>query len=481
MSETSSKKGSGSIRTANRILGIKKSRIPNPVSENRKSDQAEEYDSEKTIKNPFWLLFGAWFFFIGTIVFFFVAISFYPWLEKQVSELTAKKAPEVSVTPPPVPTVSDTPKPVVTPTPVPTVHSTPKPVPNNIFQLKDISPKKLDDGGIQITVFTINTITDKDYEIHTDSINIEDNPVYYIDFLGNWKEPEGKLKRYPIKHDIVKSIRIDRKSNKKMRLSVYLKKKIQEPDVVESPEGLIITIKSSSVAKQKGSGVLPKNANNPAESGAKGQKPPVTEKDANNPAESGANGQKPPVTEKDANNPAESGANGQKPPITEKDANNPAESDAKGQKTPVTEKDANNPAESDAKGQKSPVTQKDETNPTGTDSKIKENNSNQIVAITKDDSKGIFRIIVLTNSPINQYKPSLSNGIDPKFYIVFKGKWEDTKTQYKPEDGDIVKAIKINNQSPDKIILVFDLTENIQFPSIEKSSQGLIITISKLE
>ena len=106
---------------------------------------------------------------------------------------------------------------------------------------------------------------------------------------------------------------------------------------------------------------------------------------------------------------------------------------------------------------------------------------NQIVDIKKDFSKGIFRIIVLTDSPLKDYKPYIQNGYDPKLYIEFKGKWEKPKKiSYEPSN-DIVKNIEINNKFPDKTKLVFYLREDIQIPNIEATSQGLIITIDKLE
>jgi len=44
-----------------------------------------------------------------------------------------------------------------------------------------------------------------------------------------------------------------------------------------------------------------------------------------------------------------------------------------------------------------------------------------------------------------------------------------------------VKNIKINNEFPDKTLLVFNFREDIQNSDIVATSQGLIITIKSLE
>jgi len=426
--------------------------------------------SSKTIKKQdskdrFMFLFGSWVLFIGTIVLFFVATWLYQRMQqpKAYIELAApkntlteeadseskrnKKSAETKESKNPDKATKDSEA-------SDDEKGQDKKSSSNAVNQLDIKPEEFEEG-FRITIKANHPITNF---VPSDSM-LRENKIYFIDFFGNWEEP--KIRSYEkMENDIVKKIRIGRPkhSDKKIRLALYLKK-IQTPTIQESDEGLIITIKSLNKSVEHVKIAQKNDAKKPDKTGGQAQKTAETKDDAKKSDKAGEQAQKPAETKDDVKKSDKTGEQVQKSAETKDDVKKSDKAGEQAQKTAETKDDAKKSDKAGEQVQKS---------------------DNQIVDIKKGFfSLGSLKIIILTNPPIKDYKPPYVT--DRKLYIEFKGKWEKPKRiSYEPSN-DIVKYIEINNESPDKTKLVFYLREDIQIPDIEATSQGLIITIDKLE
>jgi len=255
------------ISTSSRqALRGRMSKSSEKASQTRSSNKPE-------LKTRFMFVFGYWVLFIATIIVFFFAVFFVQKYFTPVSGQTRVSVPDALMAKPkfkPPESVVEAEEPLVKNSgpavSVEAVVVAKEPLgknevsvdsenqdhkPSAIFQLKGIETKKIE-GGLTIIVKANQPITD-----YSPSYSMLMQRTFYIDFPGTWEEPKKQYRRYQINDDIVKEIRSDNKENK-MRLAVYLSKKIQTPTIQQSPEGLIITIKSLNKSGERGEKAIEK-------------------------------------------------------------------------------------------------------------------------------------------------------------------------------------------------------------------------------
>lgn len=102
----------------------------------------------------------------------------------------------------------------------------------------------------------------------------------------------------------------------------------------------------------------------------------------------------------------------------------------------------------------------------------------RIKDIRSETASGVFRMILVSDGPVDEYK-EFTLSPPPKLVLDILGKWEYPGKPTIWVKSDLVRRIRIGEHS-DKIRLVLDLKgKKTLEPVIEKTSEGLMLTIKK--